>query len=184
MTPGARAVFLDRDGVINRRRLDHVKSWGEFEFLPGTLDALAQLRRMGLRSVVITNQSAVGRGLISEEQLFSIHQQMTMLIAEAGGLIERIYICPHLPSARCACRKPAAELFLRASRELGIDLRLSTMIGDSRTDVEAARAVGSVPILIADGQVNREDDVSVVRDLAQAVGLIPQLLYAPEASQC
>src|SRR2546421_6753514 len=174
MSPGTPAVFLDRDGVINRRRLDHVKSWQEFEFLPGALDALAQLRRMGLRAVVITNQSAIGRGLISEEQLFSIHEQMTSLIAGAGGLIERIYICPHIPSACCGCRKPATELFLSASRELGIDLGLSIMIGDSRTDVEAARAVGSLPILIADGQVVRENEVSVVCDLAQAVSLIPQ----------
>lgn len=184
MTPVPPAVFLDRDGVINRRRLDHVKSWEEFEFLPGTLGALAELRRMGLRSVVITNQSAVGRGLLSEEQLSSIHQRMTSRIADAGGVIERIYTCTHTPSASCGCRKPATELFLRASRELRIELRGSIMIGDSRTDVEAAQAIGSVPILVADGEVTRENGVPVVRDLAQAVRLIPELEYTPQASRC
>ena len=184
MTRGTPTVFLDRDGVINRRRPDHVKSWQEFEFLPGALDALVLLRRMGLRSVVITNQSAVGRGLVSEEGLLSIHQQMTDLITTEGGAIERIYFCTHTPSAACRCRKPATELFLRASRELGIDLQESIMIGDSSSDVAAARSIGSLPILVVDGTGVRENGVVVARDLAEAVSRIPELQHAIEASRC
>jgi D-glycero-D-manno-heptose 1,7-bisphosphate phosphatase len=185
MRPGPPAVFLDRDGVINRRRLDHVKSWAEFEFLPGAVEALAQLRRMGLRSIVITNQSAVGRGLLTQEQLSSIHRQMTSHITEAGGVIERIYVCSHTPNANCGCRKPETELFLRASYELGIELAGSIMIGDSRTDVEAAHAIGSLAILVAEnGEAKRDNGVPVVRDLAQAVSLIPKLQRNREASRC
>jgi D-glycero-D-manno-heptose 1,7-bisphosphate phosphatase len=185
MTPGPPAVFLDRDGVINRRRLDHVKAWAEFEFLPGALEALSQLRQMGLRSIVITNQSAVGRGLLTQEQLSSIHRQMTWHITEAGGVIERIYVCAHTPTEKCGCRKPATELFLRASRELGIELGGSIMIGDSRSDVEAAHAIGSLAILVAEnGEAKTNNGVPVVRDLAQAVSVIPELQHSREAGRC
>ena len=185
MTPGPPAVFLDRDGVINRRRVDHVKSWAEFEFLPGAVEAVSELRRMGLRSIVITNQAAVGRGLLTQEQLSSIHRHMTSHITEAGGVIERIYVCTHTPNANCDCRKPATELFRRASQELGIELGGSIMIGDSRSDVEAAHAIGGLAILVAEnGEARSDNGVSVVRDLAEAVSLIPELQRIREAGRC
>ena len=175
MTDGAGrlTVFLDRDGVINRRRPDHVKSWEEFEFLPGSLEALAQLREIEARVIVITNQAAVGRGLIGQEDLARLHSRMTEIVRESGGLIEGIYACPHLPEARCACRKPGTELFMRASSELGVDLNDSFMIGDSPTDVLAANAVGCRPVFITEenrGQL--AEGCLVARDLLEAVHLI------------
>ena len=169
---GRVTVFLDRDGVINRRRPDHVKSWEEFEFLPGSLDALASLRQAGVRVIVITNQSVVGRGLITEEDLERIHRRMVEVVESGGGRIDRIYACPHAPELHCACRKPGTELFQRASAELGIDLRTSFMVGDSETDVLAAKAAGSRPVLVSEAPGEHAADCSVVRDLSEAVQLI------------
>jgi histidinol-phosphate phosphatase family protein len=174
--------LLDRDGVINRRRLDHVKAWGEFEFLPGVLEALAELRRTEVPVVVLTNQAAVGRGLLTADELAYLHSRMVDAVREAGGEIEGIYVCPHVPQARCACRKPATDLFLRASADLGITLPGSVMVGDDLTDVQAARSVGCQPILITNGSPTRVDGVPNASDLTEAVALIPALLA--ESARC
>jgi histidinol-phosphate phosphatase family protein len=178
------AVFLDRDGVINRRRPDHVKSLAEFEFLPGAVEALATLHRSGIRTVVVTNQAVVGRGLLREHELALIHQWMRIAISVGGGHIEKIYACTHLPENGCACRKPGVQLFLRASSELGIHLRSSVMIGDAVTDVQAARAVGCLPILIAPDLVREPAGVPVVRSLAEAVARLPELGRQRKEAAC
>src|ERR671931_161763 len=91
--PRRPAVLLDRDGVINRRRHDHVRSWADFEFLPGSLEALRRLARAGERVVVLTNQSAVGRGLIGLQELDDLHRRMRATVAEASGHIEAVLAC-------------------------------------------------------------------------------------------
>jgi histidinol-phosphate phosphatase family protein len=179
------AVFLDRDGVINRRRPDHVKSWAEFEFLPGVLDAFAQLHEAGTRVVVVTNQSAVGRGLVPQEVLSDIHRRMTAALRAAGGHIEATYVCPHIPDAGCRCRKPATELFYRASADLDIALRGSVVVGDARSDIEAARAFGGVPILVADHRSpDLDQSIQVARDLAHAVRLVVAMRHKEAAASC
>lgn len=165
------AVFLDRDGVINRRRPDHVKTWDEFEFLPGVLAALATLRTMNTPVVVVTNQGVVGRGLLSAEELGRIHTRMLRTIRAAGGHVEAIYACLHAPEQDCACRKPAPALLQRAGVDLGIRLSASIMVGDSPTDVEAARAAGCRPVLIGNGEPPTDPDVLAVKDLPAAVML-------------
>jgi D-glycero-D-manno-heptose 1,7-bisphosphate phosphatase len=169
--PEIRAVFLDRDGVINRRRPDHVKCWDEFEFLPGVLEALAELRALGTPVVVITNQSAVGRGLLTAQGLREIHARMLRAIDAAGGHVSAVYACLHAPDDGCACRKPRPALFQRARVDLGIDLSASIMVGDSPTDVQAARAAGCRPIFVNDGGFPLDADVLGVNDLAEAVML-------------
>jgi histidinol-phosphate phosphatase family protein len=170
------AVFLDRDGVINRRRPDHVKSWSEFEFLPGTLEALAGLHRMGARCVVVTNQAIVGRGLIRGEDLAALHARMATAVAVAGGLIEQTYACVHVPECRCACRKPGTGLLLRASAELGITLASSLMVGDAPTDMQAARTAGCLPVLVApDEEPGHRDGMALVRHLGDVVTLFAQM---------
>jgi D-glycero-D-manno-heptose 1,7-bisphosphate phosphatase len=167
------ALFLDRDGVINRQRPDHVKSWAEFEFLPAALEGLALLRGMGTRVVVITNQAAVGRGLLREEELLAIHQRMSAAVRAAGGHIERAYACLHTPDAGCRCRKPATGLLERASAELGIILSGSIMAGDSLRDLDAGRAVGCVPILVGDGDgLAQPAGVLRARDLVEVAALL------------
>lgn len=182
---GTVAVFLDRDGVINRRRVDHVKCWEEFEFLPGALEALAQLKRMELRVIVVTNQAAVGRGLIAQDELARIHARMTEEVARSGGRIDRIYACLHTPDAHCPCRKPGTELLRRASTELGFDLGHSFTVGDSETDVRAGRAVGSQPVLIHnDGLDGAQDGLPVVGDLTEAVQVIAAATFKSGANPC
>jgi len=168
-----RAVFLDRDGVINVRRPDHVKSWAEFRFAPGSLCALRRLATMGERVVVITNQAAVGRGLLTAAGLASIHALMTDVVAAAGGRIDRVYACPHRPDWGCGCRKPGIDLLLLAATELDIDLRRSVLVGDSATDVLAALAAGCQPVFVGepDGDVLLRG-VPSAPDLLSAVPLI------------
>ena len=148
MSVKSQAIFLDRDGVINRDRKDFVKSWEEFEFLPHALEALAALAQTPYRIVVLTNQSGVGRGLLTERTLQQIHAKMIDRIRECGGRIDAIYYCPHRPDAGCDCRTPSAGLFFEAARDLDFNLTLSWAIGDSHRDVRAASRAGVEAILL------------------------------------
>lgn len=141
-------VFVDRDGVINRMRPDYVRRWEELELLPGAIDALVRLERAGCEVVVLTNQSAIGRGLLSREAVDEIHARLSAVVERAGGRIHAFLLCPHAPAEGCACRKPAPGLLLRARDELGVDLSTAVMVGDQPSDVAAARAVGCPAILI------------------------------------
>ena len=141
-------VLLDRDGVINRMRPDYVKRWEELELLPGAVEALARLSRAGCDVVVLTNQSAIGRGLTTRKQVEEIHRRLGAVVAQAGGRIQAFLLCPHTPVDGCACRKPAPGLLLRARDELGIDLARAVLVGDQLSDLEAARAAGCSAILV------------------------------------
>jgi D-glycero-D-manno-heptose 1,7-bisphosphate phosphatase len=147
-----RAIFLDRDGVICKNRPDHVKSWAEFEFLPGVKESLAALSRLDLPLIVITNQAAIGRGLMTVELLEDIHQRMVTEIAAHGGRIDRIIYCPHRPEDGCDCRKPKPGMLVQAAAEIGIDLTRSYLVGDAATDVQAGQQVGCHNILVLTGR--------------------------------
>lgn len=144
-------VFLDRDGVINRKppTSEYVTRWSEFEFLPGAPDAIARMTGAGLRVVVVTNQRGIARGLVTEGDVLEIHRRMTDVIAESGGRIDAVYYCPH-HDGECDCRKPGVGLFRKAEREHpDIDFARSVVIGDSWTDIQAGNAIGARTILIA-----------------------------------
>src|SRR5512146_1859854 len=117
-----RAIFLDRDGVINHNRPDHVKSWDEFVFLPRALDALKHLAAMDFVTIVVSNQAAINRRLMGDDVVRDIHSRMSAAIQNAGGRIDGVYYCPHKPEEHCDCRKPMPGMYLRAARENGIDL--------------------------------------------------------------
>lgn len=139
-----RAIFLDRDGVINRRVVDggYVRSWAEFEFLPGAIPALAELSRQGAQLIVVTNQRGVARGILARAALDDIHQRMTAVLARNGVHLGGIYVCPH-EVGTCACRKPAPGLFRQAQRDYpSLDLSASDIVGDSLSDLQAGRALG------------------------------------------
>lgn len=142
------AVIVDRDGVLNIRRHDHVRRWEDFEFLPGALEALAELKARHVPVIVTTNQAVIGRDGISAAVVDDIHRRMCRAVESAGGLIEAVLVCPHAPSDSCACRKPRPGLLYQAATERGIDLGRSVLIGDSPSDVAAARAAGCRPILL------------------------------------
>ncbi|MEP7218577.1 MAG: HAD family hydrolase [Bacteroidota bacterium] len=139
-----RAFFLDRDGIVNRRRIDdYVKEPSEFDFIDDIFSVLPRMRAAGGLLVLITNQRGIGRGLMTEESLTAIHDAMQReLFRRTGSRFDAIYHCPHDHADECDCRKPLPGMLLRAAAEHGIDLVASWMIGDSESDILAGLAAG------------------------------------------
>jgi D-glycero-D-manno-heptose 1,7-bisphosphate phosphatase len=177
-----KVVFLDRDGVINYDSEDYVRSWAEYRFLPGSLDALAALTAAQYRLIVITNQSIIGRGMVSLEKLEDIHRRMLAAVAAAGGRIDDIFFCPHRPDEDCACRKPRPGLILQAGQRHRIDLATAIMIGDNAKDIVCGRNAGcGATILVRTGcgaAAEKElaaagiEPTAVAADLFDAAGMI------------
>ena len=148
MRAGARAAFIDRDGVINAdhgyvHRADH------FELLPGVPAALRRLKQAGFLLIVVTNQSGIARGLYTETDYALLTQHLHHLLAAEGVALDAVYHCPHLPDAsvaayrvQCDCRKPGPGMILRGIAEFGIDAQRSLLIGDKPSDIQAGRAAG------------------------------------------
>jgi D-glycero-D-manno-heptose 1,7-bisphosphate phosphatase len=163
--PGLSAVFVDRDGVINRKAPDgdYVTSWDQFEFLPGALTGLARLAGSALRIAVVTNQRGIALGRMSEGDLADIHDRMRAAVVEAGGRIDAIYHCPH--EAGCRCRKPEVGVFEDAAEELGLELDHTAVVGDQLSDMLAAERIGALRVIV--GLAPPEADY-VARDLDDA----------------
>lgn len=145
-----RFVVLDRDGtvIVERHYLSDPRL---VELLPGAAAGLRALRDLGLGLVVITNQSAIGRGFFDQARLHAIHRRFSELLRVEGVRLDGIYVCPHRPEARCACRKPGTALLERAARELRFDPRSSFVIGDKACDIELGRKVGATTFLVRTG---------------------------------
>ena len=141
-------VFVDRDGVINRDRSDYVKSWSEFEFLPGSLDALKLLTLNDYQVILITNQSVINRKMVTEEELRDIHAKMEDAVVHHGGRIKAVYYCPHVPEDGCSCRKPEPGLIEQARADHGLDVSRTCLIGDSFKDVVCAKRAGCARIVL------------------------------------
>lgn len=139
-----RAAFLDRDGVINRKAPEgeYITRWEEMEFLPSVAEGIALLNHSGFRVIVATNQRCIAKGIVTSAEVDALHQRMRDLFSAKGATIDAIYCCPHEKEPKCDCRKPEPGLLLQASREMGIDLSESWMIGDSDADIEAGRRAG------------------------------------------
>lgn len=146
-----RLVVLDRDGVINHDSDNFITKQDEWRPLDGSVEAIAKLTNAGFTVAVATNQSGIGRKLLSETDLESIHGKMLRHVQAAGGRIDKIVYCPHLPDAGCDCRKPAPGLLLQLQEHYRIDLTGVAFVGDSVRDLQAARAVGARPILVLTG---------------------------------
>ncbi len=175
------AIFLDRDGVINENRNDHVKSWDEFVFIQGALKAIRRLTQTQMPVFVVTNQAVVNRGIATAGMIDDIHRHMMAQIAVAGGEITKVYYCPHDNHEDCLCRKPAPGMLKQAAVEFGIDLTRSFIVGDAWTDVQAGLAVGARSILVMTGRGQRYFHncltqypvrVGAACDLADAVDVI------------
>jgi D-glycero-D-manno-heptose 1,7-bisphosphate phosphatase len=166
------AVFLDRDGTIVADKHFLADPAG-LELLPGAVEGLRELQRLGARLVVVTNQSGVGRGYFPASAVERVHEGLRALLEEDGVELDAIYSCPHSPEEGCSCRKPAPGLFLRAADDLGIDLDASFVLGDRDVDVEAGRRIGATSILIGP-QPPRADGLHA-RDLIEAARLIESL---------
>ena len=146
-----RLVILDRDGVINEERNDFIRTADQWLPLPGSLEAIARLRRAGFSVAVATNQSGVGRGLMSLGALDAIHARLRRSAQEAGGDLAGIFYCPHTPDDSCECRKPRPGLLTQIEATLGLRVAGQYMVGDSLRDLQAARAAGALPALVRTG---------------------------------
>jgi D-glycero-D-manno-heptose 1,7-bisphosphate phosphatase len=136
------AVFLDRDGVLIENRANYVREWSQVSVYPKTYSSLISIQDAGYKIVVVTNQSAVGRGLITVETANEINERLVDLIRENGGQVDGVYLCPHRPEDDCECRKPKPGLLLQAAQELSLDFSRSWMVGDAWSDMLAGQAVG------------------------------------------
>jgi D-glycero-D-manno-heptose 1,7-bisphosphate phosphatase len=176
MNGGARAAFLDRDGVIN---VDHgyVHRIDRFELLPGVPAALRRLNAAGLLLIVVTNQSGIARGLYTEADYAALTRHLRHVLAAEGVELDAIYHCPHMPDAtvaryrrQCDCRKPSPGMILRGIAEFGIDPAQSVLFGDKPSDIEAGRAAGvRWCCLVADEDSGATGADLVAADLAHAV---------------
>jgi D-glycero-D-manno-heptose 1,7-bisphosphate phosphatase len=156
-------VILDRDGVLNRKppQAQYVRNWGEWEWCPGSLEALRLLRQAGYRVIIASNQPGIGRGFMSEADLDAVHGRMKQEIAQAGGRVEAIYCCPHDWHAGCECRKPKPGLLYQAQRDFHLDLTRTPFIGDDERD-QATAAAANCPF-------HRVTDARSLLDITQQV---------------
>jgi D-glycero-D-manno-heptose 1,7-bisphosphate phosphatase len=172
---GKVAVFVDRDGVVNANRADHVLHWEDFAFLGRARRGLAHLHRAALPVIVVTNQAALARGLLRDETLRDIHGRMIASVRTAGGDIQDVLYCPHDAGHGCNCRKPKPGLFEQAAALHGIDLTRSYYIGDALTDIVAGQAVGCTCILVNTGRGRTQvlrDEARHLRDYQTAADLL------------
>lgn len=176
-----RFVVIDRDGTLILER-HFLNDPDGVELIPGTAVALRRLRAAGLGLIVLSNQSAVGRGLIDFPRLNAVHDRLRSLLREDGVELDGIYICPHKPEDNCACRKPKTALLERAAQELDFEPRSSFVIGDKLSDVELGKRVGATTFLVRTGygaQASKEHGEianHTVSDIAEAAQIILTLL--------
>ena len=154
-------VFLDRDGTINQD-CGYLASPEEFQFFPDVLENLARLNHLGARVIVVTNQSGLARGFLSESDLVGIHRKLENSLRDHGGWSDGVFYCPHHPDEGCRCRKPNPGLIEQAQRSLNIDISKSYLVGDKQSDMELALTVGSVGVLVMTGPMSGK-----VRELVQ-----------------
>lgn len=166
-------VILDRDGVINEDSDEFIKSVAEWVPIPGSIEAIALLCQAGYQVYIASNQSGIGRGLLDFDALFAIHERLQRAVAEVGGRISGIHFAPEHPDEATEMRKPAPGMLKDLARRLGINLEGVPFVGDSGSDIEAARAAGARPVLVLTGNGRRTksklvgDDVPVYKDLAE-----------------
>jgi len=150
-----KAVFLDRDGVINVDR-DYVHKIEEFEFKDGIFELLKHLRDLGYLLIVVTNQSGIGRGYYSEEDFRQITKYMLDSFIEKGIEIAKVMYCPHAPEEECRCRKPDSLMIEESAKELQVDLSVSWLIGDKKSDIQSAKKAGVAKSILVSGKKGEE----------------------------
>jgi len=154
-----KAIFLDRDGVINHERPDYVKSIDELIIFPEIIPFIKKLKKFGFLIIVITNQSAINRGIITVSQLNEIHNFIQNYLNQNNTYIDNFFYCPHRPDENCNCRKPKPGLIFQAKSKLNIDLKSSWLIGNNHSDILAATAAGCKSI-----KISYQDELSQISD--------------------
>lgn len=165
-----RALLLDRDGVINVDSADYIRSAADWHPLPGSLAAIARAQHAGLRIVVVSNQSGLGRGLFDITALNGIHRRLNDDLAPLGARVDAFFFCPHTPDDACTCRKPKAGLLHSIQQRFALDWKDMLVIGDRLSDAEAAHCAGVRAVLVRSGLE--------VPDTAAAAALGVTAIYA------
>jgi histidinol-phosphate phosphatase family protein len=179
---GRRFALLDRDGTLIAER-HYLADPREIELLPGVATGLRRLRQLGLGLAVITNQSGVGRGYFTAEQVGQVHRRLGELLEGEGVRLDGFYFCPHAPEVGCLCRKPATGLVERAACELGFVPRQCLVVGDRSCDIELGRRIGATTFLVRSGL--EEPEYAAVPDFVvegmEEVGAIAGRLVRQQA---
>ena len=166
-----RYVFLDRDGVLNRKLPEgaYVSDWAQFQWLPGAVEAVARMNRAGLTVIVVSNQRGIALGRVSVEQLDLIHDQVRSHLARHGARLDAIYYCPH-DHGECNCRKPGTGLFEQAAKDFPqVDAANSVVIGDSLSDIQAGHRLGMRTIFIQGDPDRQKAGAQAAASLADGV---------------
>src|ERR671935_1037559 len=169
--PPARAVFVDRDGTLIED-VPYLRDPQRVRLVPDAVRALRELRRLGYRLVLVSNQSGIGRGLISEDEAAAVHRRLTADLERAGLSLDDVRYCPHAPADGCGCRKPSPALILASARELDLDLAGSVMVGNTASDVAAGRRAGCRTVLLSPGPASAPDADLVARSWADVVAFV------------
>lgn len=173
----AKAVFIDRDGVINKDLGEYVAKPEDFFFIDGAVEALKKLHNSEYKIIVLTNQGGIGKGIYTEKDLDKIHKRMYELLAEKGIKLDGLYFCPHHPDDGCDCRKPRLGLVRQAVKNHGINLEESFFVGDKTSDVKAGKDAGCKTFLVKTGYAGHDklyyvEPDFVVSDLLEATNII------------
>ena len=174
-----KAVFLDRDGTINKY-VGFLRDIDDFELIPGVAEAIRKINESGYLAIVVTNQPVIARGEVTQEQLQKIHNKMETLLGEKGAYVDAIYFCPHHPHKGypgeipelkfdCECRKPKAGMLFKAAEDFNIDLSNSFMVGDSETDVACGINGGCTPVLLTENEADTEHYRSLLDFVEQRI---------------
>jgi len=150
-----KAVFMDRDGTVSEE-VGYMYHAGLYQPFPWAGPAIRKINESGLKAVLITNQSGIGRGYFSESTVDEVHAVLKAELARHNALLDAIYVCPHHPDAGCDCRKPNAGMLLRAGKDMQIDLNRSYVVGDKYVDIELGHRVGATSILVLTGYGREE----------------------------
>ncbi len=169
--PASRAVFLDRDGTVIED-LDYARDPDRVRLLPGAAAGLARLQAAGFQLVLVSNQSGIGRRIITPEQARAVHERLVAILAGEGIALQSVKYCPHAPWEGCDCRKPEPGMLIAASEELGLDLASSFMVGDKPSDVEAGRRAGCRAVLLCSDAPRYDGADHVARDWGDMLDFI------------
>lgn len=176
-----RLVLIDRDGTINVER-HYLSAPEQIELIPQAAEGIKLLRELGMRVVIVTNQSAIGRGYFDSAKLDKIHNRLNEVLKEARTKVDAIYFCPHTPEENCDCRKPLTKMAAQAARDFNAELSESFVIGDNVGDIELGKNIGATTILVRTGHGTRTELEKktqpdyTVENLFEAAHLIKNIL--------
>jgi len=175
------AVLLDRDGVINIDSPDYILTAEQWVAIPGSLQAIARLTKAGIAVAIVSNQSALGRGMMDQNTFNAIHAKMMLAIEQAGGFISHVAYCPHTPDDACSCRKPKPAMLVDSLNTCSVTAKNTIMIGDSLRDMQAAHAAGVAGVLVQSGYGDAENILQASRQFMPSVRAYDHLAAAVDA---